>query len=164
MEFQIKDKIRLSQSLVVERYKFILREIQRLNKDIYHYILIFQTLNTAIIGGGLAVLINWKKIQTQPALSIVLSKIIEWLIIFVSSFIIVSIISGILSWFDYRKEESKLINEILGENYRSLPTFKNLLRWNETYIILFMIIFIILAVFIIETRLIPFLQGNQIFF
>lgn len=47
----------------LERYKYILSQIQHLNEGIHKYLSLFQTLTTAIVGGGVALFVH---IQYQP--------------------------------------------------------------------------------------------------
>ena len=44
----------------LERYKFVLQQIHSLNENIHKYLTLFQTLATAIVGGGVIIFVTWQ--------------------------------------------------------------------------------------------------------
>lgn len=46
----------------LERYKYILGQIQFLNDSLHKYLTLFQTLATAILSAGVAVFVGWQKL------------------------------------------------------------------------------------------------------
>jgi hypothetical protein len=128
-----------SNDFKLERYKYILKQIHSLNENIHKYLALFQGLLTAIIGGGIAIFVSWKKLEIDAITAKSAINALIMLFLVLSLFIFISIFSGILSWFDYRKEEVKLLNEVVGPGFRNPPTIKHFWRWYETYILLFII-------------------------
>ena len=62
--------------------------------------------------------------------------------------------SGIFSWFDYRKEEVKLLDEEVGVGFRTPPQKGNWWRWYETHMILFVFLIVVTIVIFVETQII----------
>jgi hypothetical protein len=141
--------------LIVERYKYILSEIQSLNENIHRFITLFQTLTTAIVGGGVAFLASWKNFNLTPQIALTIIRSLEGLLTLTTGFIVVSIIIGMVSWYDYRKEETELLDKYIEPGFRKSPRWKNFIRWHETYTIIFMLVFIILVDIFIEQRVVP---------
>src|SRR2546429_8410857 len=61
------------------------------------------------------------------------------LFVLLALFVVISIIAGIVSWFNYRNEEVDLLDEV-QVGFRKRPNLRNFWRWNETYMIGFIII------------------------
>jgi len=148
----------LKDELKVERYKFILQEIHSLNANIHKYITLFQILTTAIIGAIVFVLINWKKLDVPIEIAKIGIRGLYGLLVIVAAFIIFSILSGIFSWFDYRKEEVELLNKAVGDGFRKSPRLSNLWRWYEPYIILFVAIIVLTVIIYTEKIIIPLIR------
>ena len=121
----------------LERYKYILQQIHTVNENVYRFLAIYQALATALVGGGLALFVGYRK-WGIPA-SVARSGIIGlmWLITVIAAFAILLIIIGILSWLDYRREECELTDTAVRPGFRKRPEPRNFWRWYETYIILF---------------------------
>jgi hypothetical protein len=86
----------------LERYKYILNEIHFLNENVYRYLTLFQTLATAIFGAGAAVYISWRKLAVDAAVARLTIKALLGLLVILALFAILSLLSGVLSWLDYR--------------------------------------------------------------
>lgn len=142
----------------LERYKFILQEIHTLNDNQHKYLNLFQVLITAIIGGGVLVFVSWQQAKISADAARVAIHGLMWVLVILAAFLFVSIIAGAFSWFDYREEETKLLNEVVGTGFRKRPTWANFWRWNETYVLLFVSIAVIVIVMYVERRIIPFIQ------
>ena len=128
-----------SQSYKLERYKFILQQLHALNENLHKYITLFQTLATAIIAAGAAVFVSWKKLDVTAAVA---AAAIEWLLILLALlafFVVLSIVMGMFSWYDYRREEADLLDAEVGKAFRKRPAWKNLWRWYETYAVVFVV-------------------------
>lgn len=123
----------------LERYKFILQQIQALNENVYRFLAIYQTLTSTLVGGGLALFVGYRKwgIKTDTARSGIIGMM--WLITIIAAFTILLIIAGILNWLDYRREECELTDTLVGMGFRKAPQPRNFMRWHETHIILFII-------------------------
>lgn len=142
----------------IERYKFILGEISNLNSNYHTYLNLYQKLTTIIVGGLILIFINWKKLSIPIKVVVLGVKACYALQIIISLFIIFVILSGIFSWFDYRKEEVELLNSISISHNRSLPNFRNFWRWHETYTIIFILAVMTLIIVLSENYLIPNLK------
>ena len=77
------------------------------------------------------------------------------LLVMLAIFVILSILAGIFSWLDYRKEEVALLNEAVGASFRVQPRIGNFWRWYETYMILFIIVFVVVTYCFVEDQVIP---------
>lgn len=134
------EKDKLAHDYKLERYKFILAEQKRLNEHQNKVLAVFQTLCTAIVGGGVYVFYNWETLGIDSVIAANSIRGLYFLLVIVAIYAILSMIASMMSWFDYRKEEVELLDETVHENYRKQPTMSNLFRWTETYIILFIVI------------------------
>lgn len=141
-----------------ERYKFILSEIQNLNGNIHKYLTLYQTLVTAVIGAGIYVFINYKKMEISPDVAQLAIKGLLGLLVLLSVFVIISMLSGLFSWFDYRKEEVALLDVVVAKGFRKLPEKGNFWRWYETYIILFILFILIAVVVFTNYSIIPLMK------
>ncbi len=142
----------------LERYKFILAQIQRLDDSLYKYLNLFQTLVTAIIGGSVALLVGWKNLKVDAETARVGIYGLLGLLCILALFFIVNVIVGILSWLDYRKDETELLNEAMGSDYRKPPRIRNCWRWYETYFIVFLVILIVAAIWFVNQLVIPLID------
>jgi hypothetical protein len=66
-----------------------------------------------------------------------------------------SVLAGVYSWFDYRREEVNLLNEVVRPGFRMPPKARNFWRWYETYVVVLMLIIVALAYFFVERVMIP---------
>jgi hypothetical protein len=147
-------KNNLIDQITIERYKYILGEIRSLNENFHRFLAIFQTLTTTIIGGGVAFMATWENLSISPEIAISILRSLEGLLILLTLFIVLSIIAGMASWYDYRVEEADLLNKI-KRGLRNYPKVRNFWRWGETYLLLFLIVFIALVSIYLETQIIP---------
>lgn len=139
----------------LERYRFILQEISNLNANTHKYLTLFQTLATAIISAIVIIFVNWKKLEINYEIAIASIRGFYFILLTVGLFTISRIIAGVFSWFDYRKEEVELLDSVVRPGFRKPPTFKNFWRWDEFYIIVFLFLFLILAIVLTELFLVP---------
>ena len=109
-------KTDLQNEIILERYKFILNEITNLNCNVNKYINIFQLISTAIIGGGVAVFLSWKSLGFAAINAIKLIEALKNLLIVITLFFIALIIVSIFSWFDFRNEETDLVNRYFKDD------------------------------------------------
>lgn len=141
----------------LERYKYVLQEIRSLNKNTHKYLTLFQTLTTLIIGGGVSVFVGWKNLAIGAAVAKAAINGSLILLVVLGLFVLISIVSGIISWFDYRNEEVELLDQI-QPGFRKKPKLGNLWRWNETYMVLFVIVVVIFMCIYVETQIIPLIH------
>jgi hypothetical protein len=142
----------------LERYKFILEEIHSLNENIHKYLALYQTLATAIIGGGIGIFVSWRSLKIDAEIAKMAIQGALGLLIMLTLFIITSILATIFSWFDYRKEEVRLLDMVLKPNFRQLPMLRNFWRWSETYVLIFIVVVVIIVFFYIEYQVIPLIR------
>ncbi|MEU7913112.1 hypothetical protein [Microbispora bryophytorum] len=123
----------------LERYRYILQQLNSLNDSVYKTLGIYQTLATAITGAALALFVGYKnwRISPETAKAGVLGLL--FLETAVAVFATLVIITGILSWIDYRREEVDLTDRIVYQGFRNPPRLRNLWRWHEIYIIAFIL-------------------------
>lgn len=130
----------LSDEFALERYRYILQQIHAVNENVYRFLAIYQTLATTLVGGALALFVGYRKWGIQPAVA--QSGVVGLLSLtsVIAAFTILLIIVGALSWIDYRNEECDITDLMIGAHFRKRPRPGNLLRWYETYIVLFIVV------------------------
>lgn len=119
---------------------------------------IFQALATAILGVAVSLFVSRQSLHVAPEIAIVGIRGLLGLLGILSLFVIILLVSGLFSWFDYRKEEVELINRFLGWEFRKLPKIKNFWRWHETYLLLFIILFNGVVLVFVEKQIIPLIK------
>jgi magnesium-transporting ATPase (P-type) len=154
-EVKIKDK---ADDFKLERYKFILQQLNSLNEGTHKYIALFQTLLTAILGAGIAIFAAGRESKIDSYTAQLGIRAILWLFTILTLFVILSIIMNAISWFDYRKEEVEILSKEVNENFRQLPSWKNFWRWSETYFVAFLIITLLAVWIFTKLQLIPTIQ------
>jgi hypothetical protein len=156
----VKDENNVEQKkeFQIERYKYILQEIHALNQNFHNYLTLFQTLASAIIGIGVSLFVSRTSLNIQPDVAKVGIESLLGLLILLTVFVIASITAGIYSWFDYRKEEVELLNQVVGVGFRANPNVRNIWRWRETYLILFILLFTAAVYFFVEVRIVPLIK------
>jgi hypothetical protein len=139
----------------LERYKYILQQLHASNENVYRFLAIYQALATTLAGGALAVFVGFRKweISAETARAGVIG--ILCLITLVAAFTTLLIFVGILNWLDYRREECELTDEAVRPGFRKPPRHMNLVRWYETYIILFIVVSAILMWVFALTLVLP---------
>jgi ABC-type phosphate/phosphonate transport system permease subunit len=146
------------EDLKTERYKYILSEIHSLNENVHKYVTLFQTLGTAVVGTGVAVFVAWNKLEIKPEIARTAIQGVVGLLVILALFTIVSIIAGMFSWLDYRREEVELLSAMVAPDFRKQPKLRNFWRWNETWIIAFIVIIVAGMVWFAERRIIPLIH------
>lgn len=142
----------------LERYKYILQQLNMLNDYTHKYLTLFQTLVTAVIGGGIVIFISWKELKIDAEIARVALRGIMVLLVVLALFVIASIIAGIFSWFDYRREETKLLNEAVSANFREQPKIGNIWRWYEFYAVLFFVTVTLILLLFLEFWIMPLIK------
>ena len=142
----------------LERYKYILLQLHSLNENIHRYLTIFQALITAVVGGIITIFVSWQNLKISVETAKIGIKGLLGLLIILSLFVIVSILSGLFSWWDYRKEEVKLLDDAVRPGFRRKPDLKNFWRWYETYIVIFILLSTLFIYRYVENSIIPILK------
>jgi hypothetical protein len=145
----------LKNELKMERYKYILQQLQMLNDNSHKYLTLFQTLATFIVGGGTYLFVSWRSFHISPAVARTSMQGLVGLLILMTLFIIVSLASGISSWFDYRKAELKMLDEEVGVGFRNAPRLRDWWRWYEVHMMIFIFLIVLFIVIFVETQIIP---------
>ncbi|WP_175439735.1 hypothetical protein [Streptomyces sp. WMMB 714] len=124
----------------LERYRYILQQIHTVNENAHRFFAIYQTLATTLVGAALALFVGYRKWELTAAVARhgVVGLLI--LITVVAAFTVTLIVVGAASWLDYRNEECDIVDEMIGPGFRKRPRPRNLLRWYETYVLLFIIV------------------------
>jgi hypothetical protein len=127
----------------LERYRYILQQIHAVNENAHRFLAIYQTLATTLVGAALALFVGYRKWEVAP--STARGGVIGLLVLatVVAAFTITLIVVGALAWLDYRNEECDITDEIVGPGFRKRPRPGNLLRWYETYVLLFILVSVI---------------------
>jgi hypothetical protein len=142
----------------LEYYKYILQQLQFLNENTHKYLALFQTLATAVIGGGVLIFISWRQVNIDAGTAKVGINGLLWLFIILGVFVVFSIISNVLSWHDYRHEEVKLLKREVGTEFRKAPKWRNMYRWNETYLLIFIVVVIIVVIIFVKGQVLPIIK------
>jgi hypothetical protein len=127
----------LVRELQVERYRYLQQQLHTVNENVYRFLTIYQTLATTLVAGALALWVGYRRWGIDPALARHGVVGILLLVSVVAAFTVLLIFVGILNWLDYRHEECRLTDEIVYPGFRSPPRTRNLLRWYETWVLLF---------------------------
>jgi hypothetical protein len=124
----------------LERYKYIVGQQAALNENVHKYLLFYQTLVSAILGGVVAFIV--KAIEHKISRDIVAYVIngAGLLLGITSAFTFLLVFSGLASWIDYRKEECELLDEVVRPGFRDKPRLHNFWRWPEVYVLAFMVL------------------------
>jgi hypothetical protein len=155
---EVKDDIAEKNSgeeFILERYKYILQQIHTLNESHQKYLNLYQSLTVAIVGGIIAIFAGWKSLQLTTEIPVIGIRGLETLLIILSGFVIVSILSSIAAWQDYRKEEVELLDIIVRPGFRKPPKLRNFWYWQETYFVVGVIISAVTICAYVELFLIP---------
>jgi hypothetical protein len=123
--------------LALERYRYILQQIHSINENSYRFLAIYQTLATALVGAALALFVGYQKWGVAPATA--RGGVVGLLVLttMVAAFTVTLIVVGAFAWLDYRNEECDITDEMVRPGFRKRPRPGNLLRWYETYLVLF---------------------------
>jgi hypothetical protein len=147
-----------SDEFKLERYKYILAEIHALNENVNKYLTLFQTLATALVGGGVGLFLTWQSQSLDAALVVAAMRGLLGLLVMLALFVVLMVVSGIFSWYDYRQEEVELLNQVVGPNFRKPPQWGNVWRWREFYVILFVVGSVTIIWVYVERAIIPLIR------
>ncbi|MEU6053091.1 hypothetical protein ABZ829_21985 [Streptomyces xanthochromogenes] len=127
----------------LERYRYILQQINAVNENAHRFLALYQTLATALVSAALVLFVGYQKWELDPGTArggvIGLLTLVTVVAAFTSTLIVV----GAMNWLDYRNEECDITDEIVGPGFRTRPRPGNFLRWYETYVLLFITVSVI---------------------
>jgi hypothetical protein len=120
-----------------ERLKFILQQIDSVNGNVYRFLAIYQTLVVALVGGQISLFVGYR--QWGMSASTARGGLVALLILetLVACFAVLMTVIGVFAWIDYRNEECDLTDRMVGVGFRARPNTRNLWRWYETYMAIF---------------------------
>lgn len=142
-----------SKDYKLERLKFILSEISNLNQNTRSILSLYQALSTLIISAGVYVFTKWNDSKIEDEVAIIAMNSLKYLLAIVSVFCLLRMGANISSWIDLRNEEVEFMNYEVKRGFRKKPSLKNFWRWDETYIIL-LIVIILFSVWLFVDRII----------
>ncbi|MET8454994.1 hypothetical protein [Streptomyces parvulus] len=150
-----ESQVAVRKEFALERYRYILQQIHAVNENVYRFLAIYQTLATALVGAAVALFVGYRKWEVAP--STARGGVISLLVLatVVAAFTCMLIVVGALAWLDYRNEECDITDEVVGLGFRARPRSGNLLRWYETYVLLFIIVSVILMWVLAGSFLLP---------
>ncbi|WP_406726431.1 hypothetical protein WJ438_19750 [Streptomyces sp. GD-15H] len=137
------DTATVRNEFALERYRYVLQQIQAVNENAHRFLAIYQTLATALVTAALALFVGYRKwdLAATTARGGVIGLLT--LVTVVAAFTGTLIVVGALAWLDYRNEECDITDEIVGPGFRKRPRPGNFLRWYETYVVLFILVSVI---------------------
>ncbi len=92
----------------LERYKFLLQQINLLNENAHRQLTLYQSLATAVIGAGVLLFLKWREWKLDAADARIATRALLGLLGILTLFVVASIVVGVVSWLDYRREEADL--------------------------------------------------------
>lgn len=81
-----------------------------------------------------------------------------YLLVLLGIFVSLSLLAGMFTWFDYRREEVRLLDKMIGPGFRNPPKLRYFWRWYETYLLLFVILTVITIYWYADTTIIPLIK------
>ncbi|MFD7023433.1 hypothetical protein [Promicromonospora sukumoe] len=140
---QVDDPAGVADTLIVERYRYLLRQIEAVNESSHRFLRIYQTLATTLVGAALALYTGWAEWDIDPnaARMGIIGLLI--LVTMVALFTAGMVVIGILTWIDYRREECDLLDQHVAPGFRSRPDVRNMPRWYELYVVAFIVVSVV---------------------
>src|ERR1044072_4102325 len=142
----------------LERYKYILQQLNSLNENHHKYVTLFQTLSAAVLGAGVALFVAWRELKIYAQTARVGLRGLFGLFLLLVVFLAASIVVSVISWIDYRKEEVDLLNAEVGVGFRKLPDIRNFWRWPEFYLLISLLAVAIIVYIFLEYGFIPLIK------
>lgn len=139
----------------LERYRYLLQEIHTVNENVHKFLAIYQSLMTALVGAGLALFLGYRRWGIAPGTARAGVLAVLWLATAVAAFTFLLILTGMLSWLDYRREECELTDRLVYPGFREPSRIANFYRWYETYILVFILLSVGLLWILALTWLLP---------
>lgn len=157
MEYQNQTNI-TSMDFKLERYKFLNNQINILNLNVQKYLNQFQTIMIAIIIASVYIILHYKQFEIPKEIANISIRSLCYLSIGLSIFIALRILAGLFSWWDYRNEEVRLLNEEVEPNYRRKPTMANIWRWDEIYSLIIILVIPLIFKYLIDAYFITLIK------
>lgn len=139
----------------LERYKYILQRLHAVNENVYRFFGIYQAAVTALLTAMLALFVTFRQWQLSAVVARAGVVGLGVLITLVALFVVLLIIVGIASWFNYRNEECALTDEMVAAGFRARPTIRKWYTWYEIYMLLFVVCTVASMWFMIYSYMLP---------
>ena len=92
-----------------------------------------------IVVAAVTLFVSWRKLGITSEDAALAMNGILLLILVIGGFTLTSIFATVFSWMDYRKEETELLNRVVGSGFRRSPKWHNAWRWPEIYTAVFIL-------------------------
>lgn len=142
----------------LERYKHILENQKQLNEYSHRFLTVFYSSIAAVAIAGVSVFMSWKKLEIDAALARTVIRGLEVTVFLSGVFVLLVVLSNILSWWDSRVDECKVVDEVLGPGYRKPPSIRSAYRWFELWVVLLVVAVVVGLVVYIERIVIPMIR------
>jgi hypothetical protein len=124
------------EQIALEHYKFLLLKIQHLDESLYKNIGFSTKFITAIISFIISIILLEKAEKVSLDVLSYTIELASFLTMFICTVFTLITVAIIFSWRDYRNEEIALMQKMSVDIGRKPPTFKNILRWTETWFLI----------------------------
>ncbi|MFG1914578.1 hypothetical protein [Micromonospora sp. NPDC048898] len=159
MRADADDGLALVDSVRLERYRYILRQIEGANQNTYRFLALYQAIATSLATACVALFLGYGSWGIRPEFARAGLIALMFLLSLVAAFSVVLIVAGIFTWVDYRREECQLVNLVAGDGFRSPPQWRGFLRWYETWIIAFIFASLAAMWLVVVHLLLPMLDA-----
>lgn len=124
-----------SDSLIAERYKYILAQKQALNDKTFKIASFYQAFTIIIASGQFEIVRSFRKGEIDATFSVTSSWCLLSISVLVSIISLAMMIGGICAWRSYGIEEENLLSSSPSQLKKPSLLYRSL-SWYETYIIL----------------------------
>ncbi len=127
------------EQFLLEKYKYVLEQKRSLNETTFKIVSLFQLVIAALAAGDYEVVKSAQSAVLSPATARLAIHVLYGGFLLATLACLCLLIGGIVSWVDYRSEESdiELAVHVVG---RAKVRILSSLRWYETYIIVMMLV------------------------
>lgn len=137
--------------IIVERYKHIVAQQAKLDLASVEALNLYIKGGTVLLAAFAAVIGAQDTLKLSPDQTSGLLQLVSWAMWFLGSYVVVTILANMASWWDYRTEETELAMAHVALYFRKPPKL-NLLRWRETW----MVVFIIGSLLLVQCVAVPY--------
>jgi hypothetical protein len=141
-------------NVFIERYKYVLRRKEALNEATFKIATIFQAGLIVLVAGQYAIVAAATSGNLDRDVARSGSTILAGMMVVLSVFALVLLISGAISWRSYNAEEKKFEEEVFPDN-RSEGATLRIFRWYETYIAAAVLVIAAVYVGVVYLQILP---------
>ncbi|OJG00397.1 hypothetical protein AX761_24655 [Rhizobium sp. 58] len=117
----------MSDAILLERYKYVIDQKKRLNDATFKVAAFYQSILLVILAAQFRILELSQKSEINLGLTTLGPWGLFWAAFALTTLSLLLLAGGVASWFDYRKEEV-LLEQQLGGKARDAGSFKGFLR------------------------------------